>query len=296
MKSLLLIFLLSFSFLLHAGEEENNRLISAIRISDVERAQSALNAGADVNFQIRSRSSSVIEWVSPLHEAIRIGNPVMIYMLIEHGADIYSIDSHKQSALHAAIIWPQPQLVEFLVLEKGVSVDIRSGQELTPLELLALNPKITQNREYDWEAVRTLLRLGADVNALPSYTIMIENTEQVFRPATLFHLATHVGNLPFLDFLIKETNAEIDATDKHGLTPLHYTVFISDPDIAIETARKLLKAGAKRSAKGTIYVPYRYSWIAHKKKVTPSETAVLFVGKGKLANYLKYYSLVRWCY
>lgn len=294
MKSLILIF--SFLHTLYANNSSlNNRLVAAIRAGDVVKAELALTDGADVKAQIPTQNG----WVTPIYEAIVTSHSDVINMLMEYEVNLYNITSHGHSALHIAVLAGRVKLTETLILDKGIEVDIRDRNGNTPLHSLALRKSVSENQ---LEAARILLKFRADVETKNSFTLETKSKHnpQIFGLSTPLHLAA-ASSSDFLDFLINEAKSNIHARDSYDLTPLHYTIFNVNPDVAIENAKKLIKAGAKLSARGTIFyvldTDFRGGTIFKlHKEATPRQMASIYHRRG-LAKALRLYRLrLSFCY
>ena len=104
---------------------------------------------------------------TPLHEAAATAGPTDIRDLLDRGADIHArVDVHLTAsgtthpgatALHIAAWFNPDPLVTGLLLDRGIDVDARTGERLTPMHVAALNnvPAVTD----------LLLQRGANAGA-----------------------------------------------------------------------------------------------------------------------------------
>lgn len=258
-------FLLLFSFLLHANEKQNNRLLSAIHISDLDTALSALENGADVNLKIKTENG----WVRPLAKAMQVGNDRIIYLLINYknnSTNLLELDNVGKTSLHYAAIFGLTDLIEFLALERGISPDITDKHEQTPLQDLITTANLTTESRI--KTASSLFNLGADVNPSTPFEFHSQLNDsrkvQKFRQLTLLHWAvlnTDIS-LEFLEFLIARLSRFdtdrypvdlVNARDNYGQTPLHYTVYRNSSD-AFQVAKLLIRSGSDPSIKATIHL------------------------------------------
>ena len=75
---------------------------------------------------------------SPLHWMAILGDTAGIKLLIEAGANIYTLDDEGNTPLHKAVSARQAHAVEFLI-ERGAAVNLRNFVGLTPLDLAKLD-------------------------------------------------------------------------------------------------------------------------------------------------------------
>lgn len=93
---------------------------------------------------------------SPLHWAVQHGNPEIIQLLIENGAQLGARDSHKgEMPIHWVAGYGPIDNMKFLI-DSGADVNARDNDDNNPLHHAAL--KGTS------EKILMLLRLGTDVN------------------------------------------------------------------------------------------------------------------------------------
>ncbi len=296
MRSLCFLFaLISATGLAYAGDFNlNNRFINALRFSDVKTLKYALEDGADVNFQIKTPQG----WHTPLRVAIQGGNPEIISILIENGADLELVSSDGETALHAASHFLRTQLMETFLRDKEISPNVRDIYGNTPLHTLAgIQYSTRKDPKLQLEAARLLLKAGASINAENDHFISLESNGFVMERldhATPLHIAVARGELRFIDFLINEAKADISSIDnKHVITLLHYTVLrdkvFGKPD-AIRAAVKLLRAGA--DPKKEVLIPTRIITSINRRYVSTqymtADTWADRYGNHKLAKVLKH--------
>lgn len=91
-----------------------------------------------------------------LHVAAAVGNPAVVRLLIEHGADVAATTRDAETPLHVAAIYGFAPLVR-LLLENGADISAKASEDLTPLHSAASDGKEA--------VVRLLLAKGADASA-----------------------------------------------------------------------------------------------------------------------------------
>ena len=116
-------------------------------------AEALLAAGADVGARATDSDSSGRRRYTPLHEAARTGNTVVIKLLLAAGAELHARNGTGATPLH----WAATSAIETL-LAAGASPFTRNQHGWTPLHYVGDNP-------YGGSGVRALVAAGADPNA-----------------------------------------------------------------------------------------------------------------------------------
>ncbi len=132
-------------------------LVIAARVSSAEIVETLIQAGADINFSIQMDNE--YRGRTPLMNAARSGEGENVRLLLKSGADARAVESHGWSVAHYAA--HQGNLEGLRVLrEHGVNLDALSpvGRGETPLMVAA--------RKSELDAIRELIRLGADPHAV----------------------------------------------------------------------------------------------------------------------------------
>ncbi|MFN7113026.1 MAG: ankyrin repeat domain-containing protein [Alphaproteobacteria bacterium] len=114
------------------------------------------------------------------------------------------------------------------LVDAGADLSARNADGLTPLQLAA------DNRSDD--AVKTLIQLGADINAVSTKEKM-----------TALHYAAKNSDTDTLKVLIR-ARADLNIKDVKGLTPLHHAAIEGDDD----NVDLLIAAGADVLAKDNL--------------------------------------------
>jgi ankyrin repeat protein len=107
-------------------KQEDEKLFEAISITPLDRARSAINAGANVN--------ALGQWQqTPLHYAAMADDADIARLLIEKGADVNALDKGQHTPLHWAAIRGHINVARLLI-ENGADVNARDDQQKTPLD------------------------------------------------------------------------------------------------------------------------------------------------------------------
>jgi ankyrin repeat protein len=163
---------------------------------------------------------------SPLHEAAKTGNTIVLQLLLAGGADlnINIKDSDDCTALHYAAMYGHED-VATLLLSHGADVNAKGHRDdATPLHDAA---------EHGFAGVtRILLASGANPGAVDK------------NGATPLHLAAARGQTPLVRLLI-DHDADVNAADKSGSSPLHFGAGSLERDVV----EFLLMHGADVNAK-----------------------------------------------
>jgi ankyrin repeat protein len=128
----------------------------------------------------------------------------LVWLLLKRGAEVNSQGENKQTPLHLAIKGGWFQLARIL-LDHGADLNAADIHGTTPLHLLSAS------RIHDGDAldlVWLLLKRGAGVNS------------QDKNKQTPFHLAIK-GDWFRLARILLDNDADLNATEIHGTTPLH---------------------------------------------------------------------------
>jgi ankyrin repeat protein len=140
----------------------------------------------------------------PLHWAASrgSGDPAMLSLLLEHGADVLTVDKYGKSALHHAARSGNTQCVLFL-LSRGASASLADNAGLT-----ALHNAVGRYSSSPAEMAMTLLAHGAPVDAVDGEG-----------RTPLHHSADHGPVLAARELL--QAGANVNAIDAKGDAPLH---------------------------------------------------------------------------
>jgi len=134
-----------------------------------------------------------------LQEAVLRGQPDVVRMLLEAGADPAMSTPQGSTLLHDAALKGHTEIVS-LLLDRGAPVNLANSTGATPLHDAALAGQAA--------VARLLLARGADVNA-----------RERQRGATPLHLAASWGRCQVLAVLL-ENGADLNSRDHRGQTPL----------------------------------------------------------------------------
>ena len=141
---------------------------------------------------------------NPLYYSALCGfKDVVEHLVITHPMLVNAIGGRYDSPLLVALRGKHVRVAEIL-LENGANVDVRGKRDQTPLHNVVLwshNPVV--------EAVRFLLKHGADVNARRSGDL-----------CTSLHLAANNGELRVSQLLL-DHSADVNSRNNKGQTPLH---------------------------------------------------------------------------
>lgn len=125
------------------GRKATERLIAAIDLADETAVLSAIEDGADVNDTREVIDPPVLgrrfreSWrgVTPLYRAATCGNPRIVRLLIDAGAETEAvIEPPRWTALHSACLFGDEPTV-IALLDGGASIDVQDGLGRTPLDL-----------------------------------------------------------------------------------------------------------------------------------------------------------------
>lgn len=103
-------------------------LHSVVAKGDYETASKMVAQGIDIEAKDPGTGASV------LHYAVMRGNPEVLQLLLERGADVNSRTKTGTTPLHTAVLYNRYEVAEKL-LEKGADINAQSTSGVTPLAL-----------------------------------------------------------------------------------------------------------------------------------------------------------------
>ncbi len=180
----------------------NRALCYVMTFNNIETVKLLLDNGAQINYKVAELEDSdgcYNDGIGPplLLAVNRNKNVDMAKLLISRGADINVKDCHGRTAIFYAVDYNYTELAHIL-LDMGAEVNIRDCDGKTPI-FNVRNP----------ELAKSLVIKGADVNVRDCVN------------DTAFSYAVRYGRYDIARFLI-EKGAEVNTTNKLGMTPLHY--------------------------------------------------------------------------
>ena len=170
--------------------------------------------------------------MSPLAHACFYGNPELVKILLDNGANINQPAGYfaRNTPLMIASEWGEADVIRVLLGHGANLEDKIQIFEYTPL-IAACN-----NGHDKEEAVKVLLEAGADMMA----------RDNVGR--TCIHLAAFKNNINIIRLLVSKGMDVNIQTSISGHTPLHMVCMVSPSNNKVETARVLLELGADINA------------------------------------------------
>jgi ankyrin repeat protein len=185
------------------------QLMSALDRGDECHTISLINKMASVNFKNKGG-------ITPLMMACRYNQYDTLVALVAKGADVNEQDRYGYTALDIAIERRMLACAEYLINE--TTININPKNDMTPLKFASM--------EGHTDLVRALLKKGADVNH-----------DKPFGTALLIAARFDRSNvIP----LLLQANANVDHTDKFGMTALKMAALHGNNNIICQ----LVKAGA----------------------------------------------------
>jgi ankyrin repeat protein len=197
---------------------------------------------------------------TPLHGAVRSGEPNVAAMLLDAGATVDALNKHGETPLSIACRAANWPLVRFL-LERGAKATPANGEPALVAAAGIADDDVT--------GVKLLLKHRAAVNAVDARqrsALMVaaaEGHEQIARALCAagadVNLADHHGSTALMEAaragaagvmeLLTDAQADAGARDKHGRDAL--TLACQSPRAQVETVRALLALGADPKAPGS---------------------------------------------
>lgn len=211
----------------------NKSLIESIRSKDLERTRALLDEGADPNALSETGKSALVL-------AVDAHSPDLVTLLLQRGADA-NFHGDSRSPLFRARIEEQPEIARMLV-ERGAALDVFDAACIGDMPrlnaLLKEHPEAVHWRDkgeqtplfcaYHLQAAKTLIALGADVNA---------RDDIGWRP---LNVACSWADADVVDALL-DAGADVNAQDNIGWTALHEVAQLG----SVERVTHLMERGAK---------------------------------------------------
>lgn len=223
-------------------------LVYAVYHGPLELIRALLDAGADPDASDGDGFPPLIAALSPPDRDDVVD---LLILLLDRGADIEQHGMNDYTPLHCAAASGQPALVE-LLLERGADPNsfTRIDDAETPLEVAEaaghrevahiLRPRTTlpdwmqAARVGDVVTLRRMVARGHNVDATDGYS------------QTALMRAAHGGHLEAVDFLVSQ-GADLNHTAKFGLSAVMLAVLHRHHKIA----RALVRAGADTGLRGS---------------------------------------------
>jgi ankyrin repeat protein len=139
--------------------ENKYPLYAAISRSDVGEMRRLLERDP-----ILAKMAGSTNMVLPLVSAVRVGNPDVVNVLLEYGADPNKPSDGGMSPLHFAAQWGYADVAETLI-KHGAQVNARDVFGATPLHYAASRGYPEKNSAV----IKVLLENGADINLKDNY-------------------------------------------------------------------------------------------------------------------------------
>ena len=182
-------------------------------------ARLLIAAGANVNAR---ELSSYVSWggFTALHYAAEFGHRDIADLLIENGLSVDVPSRRAETPIFYAVRGRHPLMVELLI-DHGADVNAVNAISETILH------HAVQSR--DLKVIQLLIAKGVDVNA--------GTTAGSYPGQTALHFAALTGQVKAAELLLIN-DAEIDATDQLGYTPLRRAIDNRNADVAMLLIRK----------------------------------------------------------
>lgn len=144
--------------------------------------------------------------VTPLRTAAALGHLRCLELLLEHGAEIDSLDVKAQTPLFTAVSGKHLDCVVAL---------LKSGADPNGSQYNNCSPVLTAAREGDVEVLRELLRYGAEVDVKPKVPDWAANATACRGPLYISAVYGHLDGFKLL--LLHGANPDFNCTDEKML-------------------------------------------------------------------------------
>jgi len=204
-------------------------------------------------------SGTDLKVTSLLIDAASIANGGRVEKLLNHGAEINSVNLYGMTALHMAVLRMRYReyssddvmgTIRALLNHGGANLDALNGDGETALYLAC-----SCNNEIKYNVVQMLLQSGADPNfiSVPEKTTQISRPNRHFRPTysrndcrtSLLSYAARHNDVTLTEMLLK-FGAQLELRDTSGKTALYYALEpIKHENVVSVSLEFLLKSGAQ---------------------------------------------------
>ncbi|GAB7362349.1 hypothetical protein MBLNU230_g2675t1 [Neophaeotheca triangularis] len=233
---------------------------------NLERIESLLNQGVDVNMQDTRYRMTALHWMFRDHIFGDSNCPVRaIQLFLDRGADVNHVDVYKSTPLHDALKARSCRECIYTLLSAGADVHKRDDEGTTPLILYAKTPRYF---EHDQDVIQMLVGSGDSIDVREQsgmsalHTAVSLEKDDLVR-SLLKHganvtLLTHQSKSTVLHFaatsdwidmlkLLLDTKAAglINELDTNGHSALFYAATSYHEDGAERYVQLLLEAGAQ---------------------------------------------------
>ena len=193
---------------------------------------------------------TIPEHYTPFHVACFSGNVEAMALLLEHGSDVHATDRDGDGCLTMAIESNKPEVIQFLGKNHRSLMTYRENGR-TPLLLYLERAKPKRRKRNIVSIIRTLLELGADIDATGKVDSRRPDTplgfaarlglvkemevlldlgadfrKSAYRSRTPFILACISGQSRVVQLWLNDrrTQGQVNDRDEDGCTGLHYAV------------------------------------------------------------------------
>uniref|UniRef100_A0A8C2ZV79 Ankyrin repeat and SOCS box protein 12 n=2 Tax=Cyclopterus lumpus TaxID=8103 RepID=A0A8C2ZV79_CYCLU len=197
-----------FSLLQPKEEDEDNEQCQALNNAvgaDDATLLSELLSQESYRGSINARSGWGVP-VTPLRSAAALGHLRCLQLLLEHGAEIDSLDVKAQTPLFTAVSGKHLDCVVAL---------LKAGADPNGSQYNNCSPVLTAAREGDVDVLRELLRFGAEVDAKPRVPEWASNATTCRGALYISAVYGHLGGFKLL--LLHGANPDYNCTDEKVL-------------------------------------------------------------------------------
>ncbi len=210
----------------------------AASIGRINIVQKAIKRGDDINE--KDSNGNTMLHVAAAYEQVEVAK-----ILLDHGADIESVNNLDLTPLETALLWQSKNVAEFFQQQgakRSLQAMIMAG-DLQGISEAVENDESILNKQKPEEYLSLISAVHSDQIKVLEYLLDQGVSADALSKSghTALHFAAQIGRPKIAEILIEKGGADLNKKDKDGVTPLFWAAFKGQN----EMVEILLKYGAQ---------------------------------------------------